>query len=98
MNFFVFFFIRYKGSSAPCAHLPGTRLREQRLEMDEVLTVAEQLAREQDKVDAFIADVGEETFAILEGFLLLECVLAHRWMPSLPRSGRKHLPRALSGR
>ena len=31
---------------------------QQRLEMDEVLTVAEQLAREQDKVDAFIADVG----------------------------------------
>lgn len=36
---------------------PGTRVCQQRLEMDEVLTVAEQLAREQDKVDAFIADV-----------------------------------------
>ena len=65
-------------------------------EMDEVLTVAEQLAREQDKVDAFICEVGEETFAIL--VLLLECILAHRWMPSLPRLGRKHLPRAMSGR
>jgi len=37
---------------------PGARVCQQRLEMDEVLTVAEQLAREQDKVDAFIADVG----------------------------------------
>jgi hypothetical protein len=56
--------------------------------MDEVLTVAEQLAREQDKVDAFIAEVGEETFAKsivgqgkLRDIWMLRFLIGFKWKP-----------------